>query len=63
MNYNDNSEMFTRIIEHKHFEFGKQKHTVITREYPENWTPKKEAYYPVNNDKNQSIYQSIPTIP
>ncbi len=57
VNYNDNSEMFTRIIEHKHFEFGKQKHTVITREYPENWTPKKEAYYPVNNDKNQSIYQ------
>jgi len=57
INYNDKEIPYTRIIEHKHFEFGKQKKTVITKEYPQNWTPKKEAYYPINNDRNQKIYQ------
>jgi UDP-galactopyranose mutase len=57
VNYNDLSAKYTRILEHKHFEFGKQKKTVITREYPEDWTPEKEAFYPVNDDKNQKIYQ------
>ncbi len=57
INYNDIEYSFTRIIEHKHFEFGKQKKTIITREYPEDWTPKKEAFYPVNDKKNQDIYQ------
>lgn len=56
VNYNDLEVPYTRIIEHKHFEFGKQLVTVITREYPENWTPEKEAYYPVNNPENQEIY-------
>lgn len=56
VNYNDSDVPYTRIIEHKHFEFGKQPSTVITREYPENWTPEKEAYYPVNNPENQAIY-------
>lgn len=56
VNYNDLEVPYTRIIEHKHFEFGKQPATVITREYPENWTPEKEAYYPVNNPENQEIY-------
>ncbi len=56
VNYNDLEVPYTRIIEHKHFEFGKQPVTVITREYPENWTPEKEAYYPVNNPENQEIY-------
>ncbi len=57
INYNDLEIPFTRIIEHKHFEFGKQKKTIITREYPENWTSEKEAFYPVNDPKNQKIYQ------
>lgn len=57
INYSDKEVPFTRIIEHKHFEFGKQKHTVITKEYPENWTPEKEAYYPINNEQNQKIFQ------
>ncbi len=57
VNYSDLEVPFTRIIEHKHFEFGKQNHTVITREYPEQWTHEKEAYYPINNKENQSRYQ------
>lgn len=56
VNYNDLEFDYTRIIEHKHFEFGTQEKTVVTKEYPENWTPEKEAYYPVNDDKNQKIY-------
>lgn len=47
---------FTRIIEHKHFEFGKQPHTIITKEYPDDWSIGKEPYYPVNDKKNQEIY-------
>ncbi len=57
VNYNDADVPYTRILEHKHFEFGKQKHTVVTKEYPETWTPNKEAYYPVNNDENQQKYK------
>lgn len=56
VNYNDASIPYTRIIEHKHFEFGKQKNTVITKEYPANWTKDKEAYYPINSEKNKTIY-------
>ena len=61
INYNDADIPFTRIIEHKHFEFGTQEKTVITREYPQNWTPEKEAYYPINDDKNQRIYKQYRT--
>lgn len=57
VNYNDAEVPYTRIIEHKHFEFGKQKHTVLTKEYPENWTKEKEAYYPINNKTNQLKYE------
>ncbi|WP_418603320.1 UDP-galactopyranose mutase [Hwangdonia sp.] len=57
VNYNDGDIPYTRIIEHKHFEFGKQNHTVITKEFPEQWTKEKEAYYPINNDNNQNKYQ------
>ncbi len=57
VNYNDLEVDYTRIIEHKHFEFGKQEKTVITREYPQDWDSTKEAYYPVNNEKNQETYQ------
>ena len=56
MSYPEAKYDFTRIIEHKHFEFGKQLHTVITKEYPDDWSIGKEAYYPVNDSKNQEIY-------
>mgnify|MGYP003411913328 FL=1 len=57
VNYNDAAIPYTRIIEHKHFEFGKQPKTVITKEYPQNWTEEKEPYYPVNDYKNNEIFQ------
>lgn len=57
VNYNDASYNFTRIIEHKHFEFGTQDKTIITREYPEAWDRSKEAYYPINNDENQKLFK------
>ncbi|MCW3160315.1 UDP-galactopyranose mutase [Chryseobacterium oryctis] len=57
INYNDAKYPFTRIIEHKHFEFGNQKHTIITKEYPEQWTIGKEAYYPINNEENQQKFE------
>ncbi len=48
---------YTRIIEHKHFEFGTQPDTVITREYPASWSRGDEPYYPVNDERNGSLYQ------
>lgn len=57
MNYTDSETPYTRVIEHKHFEFGKQPVTYITKEYPQEWKPGEEAYYPVNNDKNQKLYE------
>jgi UDP-galactopyranose mutase len=62
MSYPEAKYDFTRIIEHKHFEFGKQSHTVITREYPDDWSIGKEAYYPVNDDKNQQVYNKYYTL-
>jgi len=56
MNYTDAATPYTRIVEHKHFEFGKQKHTVITKEYSQTWNREKEAYYPINNTANQELY-------
>jgi len=53
INYADRDVPFTRIIEHKHFEFGKQKNTVITREYPSN---EGDAIYPINDEKNNNLY-------
>jgi UDP-galactopyranose mutase len=53
INYTDITTEYTRIIEHKHFEFGKQNKTVITTEYPKNVG---EPYYPVNDNINNSIY-------
>ena len=55
VNYTDGETAFTRIIEHKHFEFGTQEKTVITHEYPQEWTPGQEPYYPVNDDKNDRL--------
>ena len=56
VNYTEREVPYTRSIEHKHFEFGKQSVTYVTKEYPANWKPGEEAYYPVNNDKNQKLY-------
>ena len=57
VNYTDRETPYTRVIEHKHFEFGTQPKTVITREYPADWKEGMEAYYPVNDEKNQALYQ------
>lgn len=56
VNYTEYEVPYTRIIEHKHFEFGKQPKTVISREYSDRWTREKEPYYPINNDINNALY-------
>ncbi|MCF0154312.1 MAG: hypothetical protein HUJ84_00955 [Veillonella sp.] len=58
MNFTERDIPYTRVIEHKHFEFGSQPVTYVTKEYPKDWKPGDEAYYPVNNEKNQALYQS-----
>lgn len=59
INYTDAETPYTRIIEHKHFEFGKgdKGKTIITREYPANWKRGDEPYYPVNNTRNNTLYK------
>ena len=67
VNYTDYEVPYTRIIEHKHFEYGAslgkeepveaKNITYITKEFPDNWTKKKEAYYPINDEKNNSLYK------
>ncbi|MBP5291850.1 MAG: UDP-galactopyranose mutase [Lachnospiraceae bacterium] len=57
VNYTDSETPWTRIIEHKWFEFGTQPKTVISREYSSEWKPGDEPYYPVNNEKNERLYQ------
>ena len=57
VNYTEREVPYTRIIEHKHFEFGKQPTTIISREYSSEWKKGDEPYYPVNNDKNNELYQ------
>ena len=64
VNYTEYEVQYTRIIEHKHFEYAKSlgqedtiSKTIITREYPDTWNKEKEAYYPINNDKNNELYQ------
>lgn len=56
VNYTDKDTLYTRCIEHKHFEFGNQPVTIISKEYPENWSIGKEPYYPINDKKNNSKY-------
>ncbi|WP_251555093.1 UDP-galactopyranose mutase [Neobacillus muris] len=56
VNYTDAETPYTRIIEHKHFEFGHQPKTVITKEYPRNWEKGDEPYYPMNDKKNNGIF-------
>jgi len=57
VNYTDRETPYTRIIEHKHFEFGEQEDTVITKEYPIEWKVGMEAYYPINNKENAELYK------
>lgn len=57
VNYTEREIPYTRIIEHKHFEFGKGEGTVITREYPAEWKKGDEPYYPINDEVNSSLYE------
>ncbi|MDO4674680.1 UDP-galactopyranose mutase [Campylobacter sp.] len=57
VNYTDEETPYTRIIEHKHFEFGTGDKTIISREYPRTWSRDLEPYYPINDEKNQRLYQ------
>ena len=57
VNYTEYEVPYTRIIEHKHFEFGTQSKTVISREYSDKWNRSKEPYYPINDEKNNSLYK------
>ena len=58
VNYTSHEVPYTRIIEHKHFEFGKQPKTVISKEYSSEWKSGDEPYYPINNDRNNNLYLS-----
>lgn len=63
VNYTEYEVPYTRIIEHKHFEFGTQPHTVITREYPvQGYNKAMEPYYPVNDDRNNGIYNQYKSL-
>ena len=68
INYTDKEVPYTRVIEHKHFEQGKELgnevtsgpsvgKTIISREYSDKWTKDKEPYYPINNEKNNALYE------
>lgn len=57
VNYTDSETPYTRIIEHKWFEFGNQAKTVISKEYSTEWCKGDEPYYPVNDEKNMALYQ------
>lgn len=56
VNYTDSATPYTRIIEHKHFEFGTQPKTIITKEHSKTWRKGDEPYYPVNNERNNRLY-------
>ena len=56
VNYTDAETPYTRVIEHKHFEFGTQPKTVVSREYSAEWKPGDEPYYPVNDEANDTLY-------
>ena len=58
VNYTERDVEFTRIIEHKHFEYGNQDFTIISKEYPSEWQKGEEPYYPINNEKNNALYES-----
>lgn len=56
INYTNESIPYTRTIEHKHFEFNNCNHTIVTKEFPQDWTLEKEPFYPINNSENNNIY-------
>ena len=58
VNYTDSETPYTRVIEHKHFAFGTQEKTVVTREYSTEWKPGDEPYYPINDDANGALYEA-----
>lgn len=62
VNFTEFDVPYTRVIEHKHFEFGKQEHTVITKEYPKEWTLGDEPYYPINDDRNTAMFKRYQTL-
>ena len=62
VNYTDEETPYTRIIEHKHFEFGNQPDTVISKEYSKEWKPGDEPYYPVNDERNGALYTRYKTL-
>lgn len=62
VNYTESEIPYTRIIEHKHFEFGNQAKTVITREYPATWKQGDEPYYAINDEKNTALYAKYKTL-
>ncbi|MCJ8172262.1 UDP-galactopyranose mutase [Clostridium botulinum] len=57
VNYTDKETSYTRVIEHKHFEFGTQQKTIVTKEYPSEWKKGDEPYYPINDKKNIGLYE------
>lgn len=57
VNYTDHAHPYTRIVEHKYFEFGSLPKTVITKEYSQEWKPGMEPYYPVNDERNSAVYE------
>jgi len=62
INYTEKDIPYTRIIEHKHFEFGNQDKTIITYEYPQEWDKTKEAYYTINDERNSVLYQKYKSL-
>jgi len=62
INYTEEDVPYTRICEHKHFDFAKSDFTIITREYPDSWSTGKERYYPVNDERNNLIYSNYKKI-
>jgi len=56
VNYTEREVPYTRIIEHKHFEFGTQPDTIITKEYPATWRKGDEPYYPINDERNNTLF-------
>lgn len=62
INYTERDIPYTRIIEHKHFEFGTQPKTVVTREYPATYDQSRDPYYPINDERNTALYQQYKQI-
>lgn len=62
VNYCERDIPYTRVIEHKHFEYGTQPFTVVTYEYPDSFIPGKEPYYPINDDKNNRLFEKYQSL-